>query len=322
MKRFSFIIVSAAILLPLLFTACQKEQEGVYNPKKKIDRIYSELHHIDYEYNEQIDLGKHISEVWNWDGDRLNSITLYDEEGSYGTTVTFSYDGNRISGMSYDGQYYRIAFNYENNRIASIIAYYNNNADGIWRFTHTGDKITRIEYENIRDNNDTKDFHTPTISPLRFILPSVDLEKATKNCRMTSKEKGPRATEVYELEWDKDNIWKVKTTSSWNGETGYCFWEFTYDTRMNPFYNSCRGDANYSIFPENVLQYNYPVATSKNNILTGKYSGDDSVEMTEEYNYTYDGKFPIVQEMNITSYTYHGVLENWTQREVIYYEYK
>ena len=327
MKKLFTFFLCVAILLPLLFTACQKEQEGVYNPKKKIERIYTEMHAIDYDYNDQYNIGKHISEVWNWDGDRLNSITLYDEEGSYETTVTFSYDGERISGMSYDGQDYRYAFNYENNLIVSIIAYRRNNVRGIWRFTHTDDKITRIDSEDIFDKNDTKDSHTPTISPLRFILPSLDLEKATNTCRMTQKEKGSSSTGVWELEWDKKNIQKVKYTSGWYDEADNYFpynylLEFTYDTRVNPFYNSYRGDANYTIYSENVLQYYYPVATSKNNVLTRKYSGSETLEMTLEYNYTYEDQFPIVQEMNVVSYTTQGVQENWTLREVVYYEYE
>ena len=176
-KLFTFILCSI-IALPLFFTSCQKEQEGVYNPKKKIERIYHERYlSYTYGYNETYEYvdPKHLSEVWNWDGNVLNSIDYFDEEGYSAERATFIYDGKRLSEIriSYDGEEsYRYIYNYQDNLLSSISGYYADEQTPIstFQFTHSGKKITRIEhYEEDYSKRANSSF-----SPLHFTLPFMD----------------------------------------------------------------------------------------------------------------------------------------------------
>ena len=74
------IIFCFCVALVALFISCDKK-EGVYNPSKKIQKIYTVE-----------DGDKELSEVWHWDGKVLTSIDYIDD--MYATTATFSYDKN------------------------------------------------------------------------------------------------------------------------------------------------------------------------------------------------------------------------------------
>lgn len=322
MKKSVTIVVCAAILLPLLFTSCKKEQEGVYNPKKKIEKIYTEWHYSSQEDDEQINVGKYLSEVWDWNGDKLTSITFYNDDASYMTTWSFSYDGSRISNISNGVISY--LFNYENNHIVSIQTIIDEDKSiySTLKFTHTKDKITRME--ETYNQSDYKVSSILPFSPLRFILPSLNMDQSISSRFEKGNTKSQIERRIWELEWENNNIKKVKTTDYSNDITYHAFFEFTFDTKENPFYSSCMGSDNYYGGREiiNIYANYYPMITSKNNIITAQSRDSDSFDYTENYTYTYEGKYPIVQEKNLTSCTVQGEVMDWVQREVVYYEYK
>lgn len=317
MKRFSFIIVSAAILLPLLFIACQKEQEGVYNPKKKIERIYTEGQYHSEDYNRVVP--RHLSEVWSWNGDQLGSISYYDDEGSFIATATFSYQNNRVDAVSigyFNETYFTWRYTYQDALIVSMQEYWDNEQTAEIHFTHTGKEITRISYtrhdlgKNVRSR----------ISPLRFILPSLNVDlycKVSSNKIIKGESKDWSGTIVYELEWKNGNLAKSKY---YDDDNYYDFTDYTYDTRTNPFYSSFFGQYEPVSGVDNLMAWCFP--TSKNNVLSEKASDSNGYELVLAYNYVYNGKYPTMQEKNLQSFTIHGVHQNWTQREVIYYEYE
>lgn len=93
MKKISITTLFAAFLLTLLTSSCQRNpeegqvqeqvQEGVYNPSKKIDRIFSNWRMVrqvfspetnSWETVEQVDGPLASSEIWQWNGDELESI--------------------------------------------------------------------------------------------------------------------------------------------------------------------------------------------------------------------------------------------------------
>lgn len=66
----SFTAVVVVISSFLLMTSCYKE--GVYQPKKKISKIYEEFPE---------DSGdKRLIQTWEWDGDLLKSISFWQTE--------------------------------------------------------------------------------------------------------------------------------------------------------------------------------------------------------------------------------------------------
>lgn len=315
MKNKFAVILCFVITLPLFFTSCQKEQEGVFNPKKKIERIYYEYHEYDYDGDYQYDENKQLKEVWEWDGDLLSSITYCDSE--YGNeTYIFSYDGKRLSQVrSSDGRY-RFDYEYENGLITCIQTFQNGEAWETIRFTHTGNKISRIEETHTVGDKG----RNCSISPLRFVLSDMDLRHTLVDAHNISAKcseqyRGEYRT-VYELEWEKDNVKKIKSVFYWNGNQDFSFWEYTYDTKMNPFYNSFQPILMLGDIPDFLC-----FAIPKNNVVTVKVSGQDQ-EYVYDNTYSYEGAYPIVEERNLTSWINEGVLQNCLVREVFYYEYK
>lgn len=319
--RKHFMILFAGIVLLLLFVSCKKEQEGVYNPTKQIDRIFTERSYYQVYADGEVwswDVPKHLSEVWSWSGKQLNSITYYDEDGSYWCTAKFSYQGNRIDGVSLGSNsetYFNWSYVYQDEQIVSMYEYMDNEQIAEIHFTHTGNDISRIAYTR----HDLDKNRKIQISPLRFILPSVDADLYCKLAdRMESKNnsKDWSGTVIYDLEWEKGNLVNV----GYSHANYHSIIKYTYDNKVNPFYSSFFGQYEPVSGPDNLIAYCFP--SSKNNVLYKESSDNSGYDVSESYTYTYDGKYPIVQEKNLQSYTVNGVPQNWTQREVVYYEYK
>ena len=182
-------------------------------------------------------------------------------------------------------------------------------------FTHAGNDISRIAYTR----HDLDKNRKIQISPLRFILPSVDADLYCKLAdRMESKNnsKDWSGTVIYDLEWEKGNLVNV----GYSHANYHSIIKYTYENKVNPFYSSFFGQYEPVSGPDNLIAYCFP--SSKNNVLYKESSDNSGYDVSESYTYTYDGKYPIVQEKNLQSYTVNGVPQNWTQREVVYYEYK
>ncbi|MBO6055996.1 MAG: hypothetical protein J6P84_03380, partial [Alphaproteobacteria bacterium] len=61
------LFVFCAVLCAAL-TSCEKENDGKYSPKKKIQKVYKDLN------GEKV-----LDQVWSWDGKLLSKIDYYYE---------------------------------------------------------------------------------------------------------------------------------------------------------------------------------------------------------------------------------------------------
>lgn len=116
---------------------------GVYNPGKKIKKMYKSS-----TYQE-----KYLSEVWNWDGDLLESIDHYTSEGVFYDRKKFTYENHRLHRIetifSVSGvetvEEYRV-FDYENLQLKRINFY--NHQDllhGCITFAYENGKLSKME---------------------------------------------------------------------------------------------------------------------------------------------------------------------------------
>ena len=129
-KSYLLAIVLSAMFLSFT-VSCSKSEEsaptpdnpinhdnplGVYNPGKKIRRIYHKEPGSDIKY---------LDQVWQWEGDFLESIKDYRQNGSVNYVEQFVYDGQRLSRIEYTEGDYRgcVVFNYENNELKSTECY-------------------------------------------------------------------------------------------------------------------------------------------------------------------------------------------------------
>ena len=63
MKKLGLVII--AIVMIFVFNSCEKENLGIFNPKKKISKIYAETN------------GHYLREQWTWNGEQLQQIQYF-----------------------------------------------------------------------------------------------------------------------------------------------------------------------------------------------------------------------------------------------------
>lgn len=258
------VIFCMCLAVIALFTACNKN-EGVYNPSKKIQKIYS----VD-------DQGaKEIIEVWNWDGKVLTSI--FDAVHEY--TSTFSYDSkNRLSAIDVPGSH--AEFIYDGKYLQKMVT--TDEAGEVFEtteFEHENGKISKITM--IYDDHVIAG-KMSKVNPLRFMIPNAFpvVEKAMK--KYSKDVKGTQI--VIKLNWKGDNVSVLEMEIPIMGMTYTETIEFTFDNMNNPMYGS---------FASMVSEVGGEIFfLNKNNPLTMRtlYNGQEFESV--EYSYEYDGKYP------------------------------
>ncbi len=288
-KYLSFVSITLIFSIVLGFTSCKKD--GVYNPKKKISKIFHQYSGSD----------KQLSETWTWNKNQLSKIDY--QSGNY---EIFEYDKKQISKIiDNDGNYQK--FTYDGSKINKIEYYYNNTLSSAYKFEHKGNKISKITMEEY-DYDDYDDYESTSKSIksskrniLRFILPGQSCENIEKSL---SQKKSRKAMETYtttlKLTWDGNNVEEVVLGQSSDDEFYSETYKYTYDKKKNPF------DGLLSMVEGSL---------SKNNVtkLTMTGTGNDSWEY--EYSYSYDGDFPKEE----TEVYREG---SYTSTHMTYYEYE
>ncbi len=117
------------------------DQMGVYNPGKKIKKVYQE------EWGEN----KKLLSVWNWTGNKLESIDHYDDDGIWNYKEKFSYDEkNRLTHIDYEGapsnRY--VDFEYNEDELVRVKDYSANGLQATFSFTNQNGKMTECVYRN------------------------------------------------------------------------------------------------------------------------------------------------------------------------------
>ncbi|MBO4381813.1 MAG: hypothetical protein J5799_02620 [Bacteroidales bacterium] len=220
MKKSAILCLSLAVIV--LFSACNKDPEGAYNPSKKIQKIYNE-----------VDGTRVLSEVWNWNGDLLMSIEDY--SGNDVFTTTFSYDNsNRL--VSMDNVNSHSECFYDGNKIQKIVVTSYGVEVGSYEFKHKGSKISQIKMNFDIGMNDYDWKKASVVNPLRFLIPEVcqRMESVLENCSKDAK--GEEIT--MNLNWSGNNVKTIEVSYLGLFGTVTETVELTYDTKNNPTYGS------------------------------------------------------------------------------------
>jgi len=258
-------ILLFTLAFSIFFVGCKKE--GVYNPNKKIKRIYEE--------SLSGSSPKRLSQEWTWEKKQLKKIDYYwDNQISY--TENFSYDNKnrliRIEDYSY-GERYEIK--YDKDGVSKIEYYADNVLLGFYEFKYEKSKVVKITITEYDD----EDYYKKTTKPESFISMILPIKEVKD--RIRSKNTKGNYVYYFEFEYDGNNLSKMKEIDgSWIDEYTY----ENYDKKSNPFYSNV---------------YFISEGFSKNNV--GKVINRfDSNITTREYEYTYDGKFPTEVTMKYT----------------------
>lgn len=148
-------LFTSILLLCFVMTACTKE--GQYTPKKKISKVtFTETFKME-EWtgndwgNARIDtVCNFLVQQWNWHGKRLESIDYFNSNNQLEWTHSFTYDGKRISAISYD--LYRYEFVYDNDVLTAIEYYYGSEHTATCAIRHESGKITKLTFTELSNN--------------------------------------------------------------------------------------------------------------------------------------------------------------------------
>ena len=271
------LLIAAIALLAVAFVSCQKD--GVYKPKKKIAKIYSETiittvaSDASSSTTKTDSLKPYVAEEWTWGDKTLTSVVNKDKDGKVTSTVNYTYDDkNRLTGSTCGSEKAEFAYN-DDKKLQSIKI-----TDGDHSI------VMEITYaDKLPASIKTVDSYTmKNLSTFaKSIIPSYISEAIEAN-QMRSKATFS-TTYNTTIEWDDKNISQVVTT----GEGDYKYTAtYEYDSKLNP-YKGMYGD-----FEDN----NFDVQYSKNNVVKKTVNSTDghfTDKDVAEYTYEYDGKMPL-----------------------------
>ncbi len=273
MKKFRFLPVVLGVLFVAFMASCTKE--GVYNPSKKIQRVYNASTYTD----------KYLSQVWNWEGKLLKSVDHFSSGGGLSFTENFTYDGNRLIRVDdYRNSEYA-TYDYDGSVLKTYNYYYRNQLSSTLSFTYDGKKVSQIVY-TIYDDKKVE-------SHLTAPVPAAILESMNVLAEKADASKGLRVI-TYQFTWTNDNITRMVGTA----EGEMITLTLTYDAKTNPFkgYLSLYSvEEPYNFYcKNNVIQYMENYLDGDNDIynFTYQYDGDGYPTMSirtrvdSDYSYT------------------------------------
>lgn len=275
-------------------TSCQKDKTGVYTPKKRIQRIYLSSDYLD----------KTPFQHWEWNDDKLNTITHYSESGYKGANWIeyFTYDGNRIIRVdNYTNSEY-ITYEYDGNHLKSATVYFRNSIVCTWTASYDGDHINKLTgtiYEPFFKEN----LH---LDPLSHLLPPTVCDNVVKCEQQMAQQRHQQETFtlVLLLTWTDDNISNIVFT----GEGEYVDFQLQYDDKNCPWYNFMGGLEDY------LLNFTTGHTGFTKHNITSMIVTEGDYSDTLRFAYQYDSdKYPILQTM-------YSVDEP-DDKTVLYYEY-
>ncbi len=286
------------VCFAILFTACHKEREGVYNPGKKISKTY----YTAYSSDGTIEQPRHLSETYTWNKDN----TLNNIESEWSRQSYTYYSNKRIKTSTYrskvDGKSHTSEYKYKGNQLSEIKL----SDGGICQFTHKNGKIVTIIYGEY--NND-KNADKCKVSPLRFVLSEEICRDIQENIEMQRAKKVGKGsntgTDVYvtatcTLNWTKDNVTKMV----YEEEGRTITYTYQYDSYNNPYYNS---------------DYTEAGGLSKNNIIGEKSEQGNGLRVIT-YTYTYEDQYPVSMQKSTQNY-WNGSLVSESNSGLAEYEY-
>ena len=271
------LFVFCAVLCVAL-TSCEKEKDndGKYNPKKKIQKVY-------YDSSGE----KVLDQVWNWDGKLLSSVDYY-YRGNVNASDQYLYDNNnRITKIICDNEY--LDFAYENDRIKTITSFWADESEESYDMFYENNKLSKIEWKAYYID---KGIHDKKLNPLAGLIPQgcEVFEQAVR--KMHSQHKGEEKL-IMELTWDGKNVSRIVAYIEGAPED-ITEASFTYDNKINPLKGWHTLWMDYVIGVWDDEPYTY---SSYGNVLSADYVYKDEGEVYDQfvtnYTYEYDGKYPV-----------------------------
>ena len=268
MKNIKPLRIVLGLLLIASFTSCQKDKTGTYTSKKKIQQIYYSWRNAE----------KEPFQHWEWNGDKLSSITHYtdyDFKKDDKWIENFTYENNRITRVdNYTNSEY-ITYEYDGDHLKSATVFYRNAIACTWAISYDGNKISKMTgtfFDSYK-----KEGAKLQLNPLSHLLPPNICQSIAQCEQRMAEQRHTKET------------FTVALLLTWNGDMELLL---QYDDKNCPWYGLMGGLEDYLI---NFT--NGHTVFSKNNMTSIILKEDDDAD-TIRYAYQYDSdKYPILQTM-------------------------
>jgi hypothetical protein len=289
MKKNSFLYIVLGVSVAFGATSCEKD--GVYQPVKKISKIYIQENKND----------KQLYAEWTWKGNKLEQIAYPLNRD----TAHFSYEKGVISKITYTGISPRyLSFQYDKNFFSKMNLYNENTLLVSYQFFYDKKKISKIiVMEYAPDKSGMQH-----LGDLFTLLSLPDM--AAESIEMTTLEHaykgggsggsgggGEGGTTVlasysFTFTWDekKDNITQIVTQTHSLRTT----MKYLYDEKNNPF-KGLQSEASNDA----TMGYVYNAAScNKNNIVKSQLLVGEEANLKEhttiKIDYVYNKKYPVM----------------------------
>ena len=283
MKKLAVVLIGFALMSA--FYACQKDPLGVFNPKMKINKIYSEE-------------GVHyLLEEWTWNESTLSKIDFYRANGNLDDTHRYLYDEkNRLTRIEADNEYSE--FLYDGKMLTTINTYLHDVLMETYKLTYNKNKLAHISITKPSkgmDNVGMLPFFVPGNADLiDSIFPKKDSKIETYNY----------SSAEIDFQWDEDNVQYMRMKIARPDSIQKLTFSYVYDNNLNPkngFLTMLTDHALINDRPQYLL-------CSKNNVLNVLVTNEyDVFSTTKSYTYSYDyyNKYPMkVYSTKIDNYTW------------------
>ena len=254
------------------FYACQKDSLGVFNPKMKINKVYSEV-------------GNHyLLEEWTWDGATLSKIDYFRANGNLDDTHHYLYDKkNRLTRIEADDQYSE--FLYDGKLLTTINTYLHDVLVETYKLTYDKNKLSHISITKPTKGMDN-------VGMLPFFVPgNADLIDSVFPKKGSKIETYNYSSAEVDFQWDEDNVQYMRMKIARPDSIQKLTFSYVYDKNLNPkngFLTMLTDHALINDRPQYLL-------CSKNNVLNVLVTNEyDVFSTTKSYTYSYDyyNKFP------------------------------
>ena len=270
MKKLAIVLIGFALISA--FYACQKDNLGVFNPKMKLNKIYSEE-------------GTHyLLEEWTWNESTLSKVDFYRANGNLDDTHRYLYDEkNRLTRIEADNEYSE--FLYDGKLLTTINTYLRDVLVETYKLTYKKNKLDHISItipSKGMDNVGMLPFFVPGNADLiDSIFPKKDSKIETYNY----------SSAEIDFHWDGDNVQYMRMKIARPDSIQKLTFSYVYDENLNP------KNGFLTLLTDHALINDRPqyLLCSKNNVLNVLVTNEyDVFSTTKSYTYSYDcyNKFP------------------------------
>ena len=255
------------------FFSCEKDNLGVFNPKWKIAKIYSESN------------GRFLKEQWIWDGEQLYQVKYYKKNGDVDYTCRYQYKNGLLSRIETDDQH--TDFVYDGKMLASIETYNGEQLMETYTLSFEKKKLSHISVRKL-----AKSVYATTPDFLKFFSPACespfDIYRSLTDIK---RENYDYSAAEIDFVWEGDNVKYMKMKLDRPDSVQNLTFTYVYDENINPKKNFFSVFVNQSLLNDNPQTF----FSSANNAI-GVYITDSydifSESLSFTYAYDYYKKYP------------------------------